>query len=165
MPTVVRRRRDSLPRMDEATFQSKREELQKEAREVERGLDEAGNYDPQAAERGLLVYDFSQKLVDIWLGSNFSARREILDCVSLNRELTPQGLVLSKRSPFDLLAERASCHFGRGEWPSFEPLPPAANEYRAMTIRETPAHLSAAERLVVDFERAVKESASDLAAS
>ena len=61
------------------------------------------------------MYDFSQKLTDIWLGSNFPARREILDCVSLNRELTPQGLVVTKRSPFDLLAERASCNFGRGD--------------------------------------------------
>jgi len=43
---------------------------------------------------------------DGWLGSNMFRGREIHDLRSLNRVLGDGGLVLAKRKPFDLLAER-----------------------------------------------------------
>ena len=43
---------------------------------------------------------------DGWLGSNMFRGREIHDLRSLNRVLGDGGLVLAKRKPFNLLAER-----------------------------------------------------------
>ncbi|GAB4138394.1 MAG: hypothetical protein Tsb009_06590 [Planctomycetaceae bacterium] len=63
----------------------------------------AGNV---GGELALTVFDFSQNLGEIWRGSNFAVRREILNCVSLNRTLGDLSLVLAKRKPFDFLAER-----------------------------------------------------------
>jgi len=75
---------------------------------------------PLAAENGrlrLCVSDFSQNLVDIWWrGSNFASRRTILECVSSNRLLSGASLVLTKRRPFDFLAERPFFNNGRGDW-------------------------------------------------
>lgn len=42
-------------------------------------------------------------------------KRQIVDCVNLNRTLSDVTLVLAKRSPFDYLAERPFLKDGRGE--------------------------------------------------
>ncbi|MGD0088314.1 MAG: hypothetical protein ABSE73_00145 [Planctomycetota bacterium] len=63
--------------------------------------------------RALALLDFRQNLVDIWRGSNSAVRREILDCVSLNRRVSDVSLVLEKRKPFDFLAERPYLKNGR----------------------------------------------------
>gem|GEM_PF-4314852 len=63
----------------------------------------------------LALFDFSQRLVDIWHRSNSQDKRQIVDCVSLNRTLSDVTLVLAKRSPFDYLAERPFLKDGRGE--------------------------------------------------
>lgn len=91
--------------IDEAIYNAKSADLKRQAEEVERSLDEADNFEPAQAEAALTVFDFSQNLVDIWRGSNFAVRREILDCVSSNRTLSPVSLALTKRKPFDILAE------------------------------------------------------------
>jgi hypothetical protein len=43
-------------------------------------------------------------------------RREILECVSLNRALSDVSLDLARRKPFDYLAERPFSKDGRGDW-------------------------------------------------
>ena len=62
------------------------------------------------------VFDFSQNLANLWRGSNYAVRREILECVSLNRLLSDTSLYLEKRKPFDILAEGLSFKDGRGDW-------------------------------------------------
>ena len=62
----------------------------------------------------LAVYDFSQKLPEIWQGANRTVRRDLLDCVSLNRNLSDVSLVTQKRKPFDFLAERPFLNNSRG---------------------------------------------------
>lgn len=100
--------------IDEATFNAKSAELRREAEEVERQLDEA-HFDPANGDLALRVFDFSQNLVDLWRGSNFAVRRDILNCVSLNRSLDDVSLRLVKRRPFDYLAERPFLKIGRGD--------------------------------------------------
>jgi len=102
--------------IDEATFTAKSAELKARLEEVEKGMDEAGVDDPLLRDRALGLFDLSQHLVDIWHGSNWNRRREVLECVSLNRALSDVSLVLTKRKPFDVLAERLSSRFGRGDW-------------------------------------------------
>ena len=92
--------------IDEATFNTKSTQLKAEATNVERELEQADRFDPKGGELALSVFDFSQNLAEIWRGSNFAVRREILNCVSLNRTLGDLSLVLQKRKPFDFLAER-----------------------------------------------------------
>ena len=91
-------------------------QLKGEAKDVERELDQADQFDPQGGELALSVFDFSQNLAKIWRGSYFAVRREILNCVSLNRTLGDLTLVLAKRKPFDFLAESPFLKNSRGDW-------------------------------------------------
>ena len=102
--------------IEETAFNAKTAELKRQAAEVEESLDRANRYDPDAPVRALALFDFSQSLVDLWHGSNSETKREILECVSLNRTVTSVSLCLTKRKPFDYLAERPFLKNGRGEW-------------------------------------------------
>lgn len=101
--------------IDEPTFHLKSADLKSQLEDVERQLDEADEFDPAFGQTALAVFDFSQNLVPIWLGSNSARKRTILECVSLNRTLTDVTLVLTKRKPFDFLAERPFLKNTRGE--------------------------------------------------
>ena len=102
--------------VEESAFQAKSLELKREIEDVEKQMEEAGKYDPKRKELALSVFDFSQNLANLWHGSNFAVRREILECVSSNRLLSDVSLVLTKRKPFDFLAERPFLKDGRGDW-------------------------------------------------
>ncbi|TET37966.1 MAG: recombinase family protein [Planctomycetota bacterium] len=102
--------------VDEAAFHAKSVEFKREAEEMERQLDAAGNFEPSYGEMALSVFDFSQNLANIWRGSNSAVRREILNCVSSNRTISNVSLVMIKRKPFDFLAERPFMKDSRGEW-------------------------------------------------
>jgi DNA invertase Pin-like site-specific DNA recombinase len=102
--------------IDEDAFSAKSTELKREVAEVERQLDEGGGVDTKVGQRALEVFDFSQNLVDIWRGSNWARRRQILDCVSLNRTLSDVSLDFTRRKPFDFLAERPFLKESRGDW-------------------------------------------------
>ena len=69
------------------------------------------------------LFDFSQRLVDLWRRSNSEEKRQIVDCVSLNRSLTAASLCVTKRKPFDWIAERPFLEVGVGDWYSREPSP------------------------------------------
>lgn len=56
---------------------------------------------PVDVDLGMKLFDFSQNLVELWLGSNILARREILDLICLNRRVSDVSLELVKRKPFD----------------------------------------------------------------
>ena len=110
-----------LGAVEEGPFKAKTGRLKGELAEVEASLAEAVAYDPEAPQRALAVFDFSQSLVDGWERSNLARKRELLDAVSLNRTVTDVSLVLTKRKPFDFLAEGPELKDGRGDWRSFEP--------------------------------------------
>ena len=102
--------------IDEAAFQAKSEEMKRDAANVERQLADVESIDESARELALSVFDFSQNLVNLWNGSNYERKREILECVSSNRVLGPLSLYLEKRKPFDILAKGLSLKDGRGDW-------------------------------------------------
>ena len=101
--------------VDEAVFQTKSSELKREAEDVERQMDEAGNFDPNRGQLALSVFDFSQSLANRWHGSNFAVRRAILECVSSIRLVGDVSHCLEKRSPFGFVAERAFLKDSRGD--------------------------------------------------
>ena len=92
--------------IDEPTFNAKSVDLKGQAADVDHELDQAERFDPTAGELALSTFDFSQNLAEIWRGSNYAVRREILNCVSLNRTLSDVSLVMAKRKPFDILSEQ-----------------------------------------------------------
>ena len=102
--------------IDEATFSAKSTDLKHQQADVERQFSEIPRLDLNQAETALDAFDFSQNLVKIWRGSNSAARRELLDCVSLNRTLSDVSLYLAKRKPFDIFAERPFLKNSRGDW-------------------------------------------------
>jgi hypothetical protein len=102
--------------IEEAVFTGKSADLKAQIEEVERQLDEADQFDPAFGQAALAAFEFSQNLVPIWRGSNSPVRRAMLECVSLNRILTDTSLVLTKRKPFDFLAERPFLKKSRGDW-------------------------------------------------
>jgi hypothetical protein len=107
--------------IEEVAFTAKSSDLKRQAEDVQRQLDEADGFDPSFGQAALAVYDFSQNLPEIWRGSNWTVRREVLECVSLNRTLSDASLALIKRRPFDFLVERPFLKQSRGECPNFEP--------------------------------------------
>jgi len=99
--------------IEEEAFQAKNEALKRDIAEVEESVEKAAEFDPEAPQRALAVFDFSQNLVKMWRRSNSDQKRDILDCLSLNRTLSDVSLCVSKRSPFDVLAKRAFLKYGR----------------------------------------------------
>ena len=90
--------------------------------------------------RALSVFDFSQNLATAWEGSNSEARREILDCVSLNRTVTDTTLCVTKRKPFDYLAERPFLKNGDGYQPLHQhPIPSWIRGWRRPKAGNPPA--------------------------
>ncbi len=87
--------------IDEGVFTEKSGELKRQSEETERQLDETDGFDPAMGQTALAVFDFSQNLASLWQGSKSPVRRDILECVTLNRTLTSASLVLEKRKPFD----------------------------------------------------------------
>ena len=102
--------------VDEAAFNAKSADLKAQLAEVERQSDGAGAITEENGRLALSVFDFSQNLAGLWRGSNFASRRAILECVSSNRVLSGVSLVLTKRKPFDFIAERPFFKDGRGDW-------------------------------------------------
>ena len=100
--------------IEQAAFQAKAADLKREITQVEEALERATLCDPGAPTRALALFDFSQRVGDIWYGSNSETKREVLDCVSLNRTMTATSLCVTKRKPFDWIAERPFLKNGRG---------------------------------------------------
>ena len=78
-------------------------------------IDAQGNVDPTRGTDVLTVYDWSQKAAKIWRGSNTAVRRQILDSICLNRQVSDVTLVTTKRKPFDFFVERLDLKKSRGD--------------------------------------------------
>jgi len=135
--------------VDEAVFNAKSAELKAQQAEVERQLDGAGAMTEEAGKLALSVFDFSQNLAEIWRGSNSATRRQVLEAVSLNRTLSDTSLCLTKRKPFDFLAERPVLKIGRGDWTKFEPLRQALAAFSQPFLAPPAPYLLAAGRFAL----------------
>ncbi len=91
--------------IEESVYTAKSNDLRNQLEEVERGLDEGNRVTEENGRLALTVFDFSQNLGGIWQSSNLATRKEILECVTSNRQLFATSLCLTKRKPFDILAE------------------------------------------------------------
>jgi len=133
--------------LDEAVFAEKAKELKSEMALAEESRQRAVRIDARYAETALAMFDFSQEAAEKWQRSNFSTRRRILDCVSSNRALSDLSLVLTKRKPFDVLAERPSLKDGRGDCTEFEPKGQEAPPIVAAFLGPAEPHVLAATRI------------------
>lgn len=66
-------------------------------------------------------FELSQTRKDKWLNADYRAKHQLLEIVCLNFSLDGVTLALTKRKPFDLLAERPAIQWSRGDCPIFEP--------------------------------------------
>lgn len=100
----------------EGVFQARSAWLRGEGTRVEEAIEELGEIGPDRGEAALAVFDWSQNAAEVWRSSNSAVRREILDCLCLNRTLSDVSLCTVKRKPFDILAEGPVCSLSRGDW-------------------------------------------------
>jgi hypothetical protein len=91
--------------VEEVVFKAKSNELKVDAAKAEEALAHLGDVTPARVETALALLDWSQRGAKTWGGSNNALRREILDCVRLNRTLGDVSLYTTKRKPFDVFAE------------------------------------------------------------
>ncbi len=101
--------------IDESTFSAKSVDFKAQQAEAEQQLGALPQQDLNQGENVLKAFDFSQNLVETWRRSNSLARRELLDCISLNRTLSDVSLYIARRKPFDIFAERPFLNNSRGE--------------------------------------------------
>ncbi len=61
----------------------------------------------------LSLFDFSQMIEHIWRGSNFAQKRQILEIVSLNRNVSDVSLCITKNKPFEILQNQRAFQSSR----------------------------------------------------
>ena len=101
--------------IDEPTFTAKQAALRDELTLIEATLAKVATIDATDVRAALAVFEFSQKIPEIWRGSKMLEKRRILETVSLNRVLGDVTLVLEKRKPFDELVKRPQIQLSRGD--------------------------------------------------
>ena len=101
--------------IDEPTFNAKLAALRDEMALIETSLARVATVDATDVRAALAVFEFSQKIPEIWRGSKMLEKRRILETVSLNRRLGDVSLDLEKRKPFDELAKRLEIQLSRGD--------------------------------------------------
>ena len=92
--------------VDEDAYKAKSNELKAEGANVNEVLAALGDVDAGRGRLAVTLFDWTQNGAEAWRGSNNAVRREILESVCLNRTLNDATLVLEKRKPFDVFAER-----------------------------------------------------------
>ena len=133
--------------IDEAAFNAKLAALRDELAQLEESLGNASALEPVDVRAALAVFEFSQKVPEIWRGSKMLQKRRILETLSLNRIVGDVTLVLEKRKPFDELAERPFLKKSRGDWPDFEPNSQLVQPFASVFIGDGDAYLWTAARL------------------
>jgi site-specific DNA recombinase len=101
--------------IDEALHKSKSEELRQDMARLDEAMEGQAPGEADTNDIALRLFDWCQNAAENWLGSTSTARREILDAVSLNRRLGADSLEISKRKPFDVLAEGSVLERSRGD--------------------------------------------------
>ena len=101
--------------VEEVVFKTKTNELKAEMAKTDEAIAHLGGANDAREKTALALFDWTQRAADVWRGSNMAMRREILDCVCLNRTLGDVSLCLAKRKPFDVFAEGLNLKNSRGE--------------------------------------------------
>jgi hypothetical protein len=133
--------------VDQESYGNKANEIKSDLKGIEEAIEKANGQETVDSELGVKLFDLSQNLGDLWLGSNTTQKREILNLVCLNRTLSDVSLVLQKTKPFDLLAERLSV---QSSWDNSHPFEPALAVYldsivnRDASVRQIAAFLRVA---------------------
>ena len=102
--------------IDQAIFENKSNALKNELATLTQSTENSRNFDPSKGDNAVQIFDFSQKAADLWRGSNNTLKRDLLESLSLNRAVSDISLCITKRKPFDILAERPKIEKSRGEW-------------------------------------------------
>ena len=89
--------------------------LRDELATLDESLAKVAHANPTDVRTALAVFEFSQKIPEIWRGSKMLEKRRILETVSLNRVLGDVTLVLEKRKPLDELVKRPQIQLSRGD--------------------------------------------------
>ena len=101
--------------IDQSVFEAKSSSLKTEVIELNNSIEAAQQYDPARGEGAIQIFDFSQKAADLWRSSNNAIKRDLLESLSLNRAVSDVSLFITKRKPFDILAERPIFEKSRGD--------------------------------------------------
>ena len=101
--------------LEEEVFKAKSDELKAEMAKTDEALAQLGDTAPARGDTALALFDWTQRAADAWRGSNTAVRRQILDCVCLNRALGDISLCLEKRKPFDVFAGGLDLKNSRGD--------------------------------------------------
>ncbi|MDX1964617.1 MAG: recombinase family protein [Pirellulales bacterium] len=91
--------------IEEAVYRDKSQQLKAELARNADDLSRCEQFDESRGELALRLFDWTQRLPEIWRRSNNAQRREILQAIYLNRAVSDVSLVAVMRKPFDVLAE------------------------------------------------------------
>jgi DNA invertase Pin-like site-specific DNA recombinase len=107
--------------VDEEVHVRKSSELKQQLARIDEDLQRLPESTETRADAALRLFDLAQSAGETWLRSNNTVRRELVDAVCLNRQLTDVTLVTTKRKPFDALAEGLDLQNSRGDSVFTEP--------------------------------------------
>lgn len=133
--------------IDEAAFNAKLATLRDELAQLEASLDNAPSLEPADVRAALTVFEFSQKIPEIWRGSKMLQERRSLETLSLNRIVGDVSLVLEQRKPFDALAKRPEIQLSRDDWPDFEPSEGIVTPFMLPFLNSPEHHFLVADRI------------------
>ncbi len=94
--------------IDEMTMQNKTTELTLEEKTLEMSKQMSNQaVQNDQAKHILSLFKCSQALGNLWNGSNLALKRQLLEIVSLNRDVSDVSLCLKKSKPFDVIEKIA----------------------------------------------------------
>ena len=100
--------------IDQQVFESKSSALRTELTDLDQSIETVQKFDPARGEGVVQIFDFSQKAANLWESSNITLKRDLLETLSLNRAVSDVSLCITKRKPFDMLAEQPKFEKSRG---------------------------------------------------
>ena len=102
--------------VEQHVFEAKSKALKAELSDLKKSVEATEQFDPTKGEGAICIFDLSQKAADIWGCSNSTQKRQLLEALSLNRSVSDVSLCVTKRKPFDILAEQTIFNKSRGDW-------------------------------------------------
>ena len=101
--------------IDKQTYEAKNVQIREELESVRGKMARETKVNEDFIQMAEKAFDFAQDAAKTWLGSNSQLRRELLQILSLNRELDEASLYVTWAKPFDSLANQAVLKDNRGD--------------------------------------------------
>lgn len=98
--------------VDKSTYEVKAAEINAELERVGENLTKECKINGEFIRIAETSFNVTQNAADSWVGSSWIEKRDLLDILTLNRELGETSLCLTWNKPFDVLAKQAD--FGDG---------------------------------------------------